>query len=45
MLHRVILTEVDNKYATKEKTDTLQSQFDRLNEKMDKVLYILTDGK
>ena len=43
--HREILVEVDNKYATKEKADTLQSQFDRLNEKMDKVLYILTDGR
>lgn len=43
--HREILTEVNDKYATKEKADTLQSQFDRLNEKIDKVLYILTDRK
>ena len=44
-LHREILNEVDIKYATKEKTDTLQIQFDKLNEKMDRVLYILTEGK
>lgn len=44
-LHRVILTEIDTKYATKEKTNTMQSQMDRMNEKLDKVLYILTDGK
>lgn len=42
--HREILNEVDDKYATKEKTDTMQAQMDRMNEKLDKVLYILTEG-
>lgn len=43
--HREILSEIDNKYATKETTTTLQNQYDKLSEKLDRVLYILTDGK
>lgn len=44
-VHREILTEIDNKYATKEQTTVLQNQYDKLSEKLDRVLYILTDGK
>ena len=43
--HREILTEIDNKYATKEQATVLQNQYDKLSEKLDRVLYILTDGK
>lgn len=43
--HREILSEIDNKYATKEQATTLQNQYDKLSEKLDRVLYILTDGK
>ncbi len=43
--HREILTEIDNKYATKEQAATLQNQYDKLSEKLDRVLYILTNGK
>ncbi len=43
--HREILTEIDNKYATKETATVLQNQYDKLSEKLDRVLYILTDGK
>lgn len=44
-MHREILAEIDNKYATKETAATLQNQYDKLSEKLDRVLYILTDGK
>lgn len=44
-MHREILTEIDTKYATKEQTTILQNQYDKLSEKLDRVLYILTDGK
>lgn len=43
--HREILAEIDNKYATKETATVLQNQYDKLSEKLDRVLYILTDGK
>ena len=43
--HREILTEIDNKYATKAQATALQNQYDKLSEKLDRVLYILTDGK
>lgn len=44
-MHRQILTEIDAKYATKEQTTILQNQYDKLSEKLDRVLYILTDGR
>ena len=41
--HREILSDIDNKYASKTTVDELKSQFHDLAEKIDKIYNILID--